>query len=112
MEPSPVPLHSLLNPVDPVRNISEYLSASAAVNVWSNPSECLTLSCISLLISLSLSLCPTVLSQQMMILEMFIITLVNRFLYRRTYDTLHSEAHDNDQNSKVNLEAALVEQDV
>lgn len=48
----------------------------------------------------------------MMIMEMFIITLVNRFLYRRTYDTLHSEAHDNDQNSKVNLEAALVEQDV
>lgn len=48
----------------------------------------------------------------MMIMEMFIITLVNRFLYRRTYDTPHYEADDNDQNSKVNLEAALVEQDV
>lgn len=68
------------------------------LNVWSNPSESL----------LSLPLRPTtVLSQQMMIMEMFIITLVNRFLYRRTYDTPHHEADDNDQNSKVNLEAAL-----
>ncbi|XP_018546633.1 organic solute transporter subunit alpha [Lates calcarifer] len=49
----------------------------------------------------------SMLSQQMMIMEMFIITLVNRVLYRRTYDTLPSEAHDNNQNSKV-----LVEHDV
>lgn len=103
MEPSPVPLPSLLKLVDPVRNTSKYLSASAA-DVWSNPSESL--------ISLSLSLCPTVLSQQMMIMEMFIITLVNRFLYRRAYDPLPSEAHDNDQNTKVDLETTLVEQDV
>uniref|UniRef100_A0A3P8UC17 Organic solute transporter subunit alpha n=1 Tax=Amphiprion percula TaxID=161767 RepID=A0A3P8UC17_AMPPE len=33
----------------------------------------------------------SMLSQQMMIMEMFIITLVNRFLYRRPYDTLPSE---------------------
>lgn len=45
-------------------------------------------------------------------MEMFIITLVNRFLYRRTYDTLPSEAHDNDQNADVALQAALVEHDV
>ncbi|XP_040006969.1 organic solute transporter subunit alpha-like [Xiphias gladius] len=49
----------------------------------------------------------SMLSQQMMIMEMFIITLVTRFLYRRTYDTLLSGAHENDQNAKV-----LVEQDV
>lgn len=54
----------------------------------------------------------SMLSQQMMIMEMFIITLVNRFLYRRAYDTLPSEAHDNNQNSKVGWETALVEHDV
>lgn len=56
---------------------------------------------------LSLFLLPAVLSQQMMIMEMFIISLVNRCLYRRTYDTLPSEARDNEQNTKV-----LVEHDV
>uniref|UniRef100_A0A3Q1K6N4 Organic solute transporter subunit alpha n=1 Tax=Anabas testudineus TaxID=64144 RepID=A0A3Q1K6N4_ANATE len=46
----------------------------------------------------------SMLSQQMMIMEMFIITLVTRMLYRRTYDTLPSEVHDNDHNAKVCLE--------
>ncbi|XP_051258298.1 organic solute transporter subunit alpha-like [Dicentrarchus labrax] len=54
----------------------------------------------------------SMLSQQMMIMEMFIITLVNRCLYRRIYDKLPSEAHDNDQNAKVAVQAALVEHDV
>nr|XP_020454657.1 organic solute transporter subunit alpha-like [Monopterus albus] len=54
----------------------------------------------------------SMLSQQMMIMEMFIITLVNRFLFRRTYDTLPSEEHDNDQNSKVALQDVVVEHDI
>ncbi|XP_058483792.1 organic solute transporter subunit alpha-like [Solea solea] len=49
----------------------------------------------------------SMLNQQMMIMEMFIITLVTRFLYRRTYDPLPSEAHDEDQKTNV-----LVEHDV
>ncbi|XP_035628754.1 organic solute transporter subunit alpha-like [Oncorhynchus keta] len=49
----------------------------------------------------------TMLSQQLMILEMFIITLVTRALYRRTYDSLPTDRHetDNDQNSKISLQA-------
>ncbi|XP_069001695.1 organic solute transporter subunit alpha-like [Embiotoca jacksoni] len=54
----------------------------------------------------------SMLSQQMMIMEMFIITVVNRFLYRRTYDTLPSETNDNDQNIRAALQAGLVEHDV
>ncbi|KAK9536678.1 hypothetical protein VZT92_006441 [Zoarces viviparus] len=54
----------------------------------------------------------SMLSQQMMIMEMFIITLVNRPLYRRTYDELPSEAHDNDKNGEVALQTTLVEHDV
>ncbi|XP_031175846.1 organic solute transporter subunit alpha-like [Sander lucioperca] len=54
----------------------------------------------------------SMLNQQIMIMEMFILTLLNRCLYRRTYETLPSEAHDNDQNSKVALQTALVEHDV
>ncbi|XP_023133921.1 organic solute transporter subunit alpha-like [Amphiprion ocellaris] len=55
----------------------------------------------------------SMLSQQMMIMEMFIITLVNRFLYRRPYDTLPSETHDNNLNGKVaDWQTALVEHDV
>ncbi|KAM9348712.1 organic solute transporter subunit alpha-like [Symphorus nematophorus] len=54
----------------------------------------------------------SMLSQQMMIMEMFIITLVNRFLFRRAYDPLPSEEHDNDLNAKADLQAALVEHDV
>ncbi|XP_070773997.1 organic solute transporter subunit alpha-like [Enoplosus armatus] len=54
----------------------------------------------------------SMLSQQIMIMEMFIITLYNRFLFRRMYDTLPSEAHDNDQNAKVAVQAALMEHDV
>lgn len=48
----------------------------------------------------------------MMIMEMFIISLVTRFLYRRTYDPLPSEAHDDQQDNKAALQAALVEHDV
>lgn len=48
----------------------------------------------------------------MMIMEMFIITLVNRFLYRRSYEPLPSETHDNDENNKVDLSVALIEEDV
>ncbi|XP_055791349.1 organic solute transporter subunit alpha-like [Salvelinus fontinalis] len=49
----------------------------------------------------------TMLSQQLMILEMFIVTLVTRALYRRTYDSLPTDPHDNDndQNSKISLQA-------
>lgn len=47
-----------------------------------------------------------------MIMEMFIITLINRFLYRRTYDTLPCEARENDKNTTVEVKAALLEEDV
>uniref|UniRef100_A0A673WB18 Organic solute transporter subunit alpha-like n=1 Tax=Salmo trutta TaxID=8032 RepID=A0A673WB18_SALTR len=45
--------------------------------------------------------------QQLMIVEMFIITLVTRALYRRTYDPLPSDPHetDNDQNTNISLQA-------
>uniref|UniRef100_A0A3Q1ENZ8 Organic solute transporter subunit alpha-like n=1 Tax=Acanthochromis polyacanthus TaxID=80966 RepID=A0A3Q1ENZ8_9TELE len=43
----------------------------------------------------------SMLSQQMMIMEMFIISLVNRFLYHRAYDALPSETHDNNLNGKM-----------
>ncbi|CAK6953811.1 organic solute transporter subunit alpha-like [Scomber scombrus] len=54
----------------------------------------------------------SMLSQQMMIMEMFIITLVTRFLWRRTYSTLPSVAHDNNQNTKIALQGAHVEHNV
>ncbi|XP_036976730.1 organic solute transporter subunit alpha-like [Acanthopagrus latus] len=54
----------------------------------------------------------SMLSQQMMIMEMFIICLVNRFLYRRTYDALPSEEQDNDQNAKFDELKVLEEHDV
>lgn len=54
----------------------------------------------------------SMLNQQMMIMEMFIITLVTRNLYRRTYDPLPPEEHDNDQNAKAALQACLMEHDV
>ncbi|KAG7225130.1 hypothetical protein INR49_014587 [Caranx melampygus] len=44
-------------------------------------------------------------SQQLLILEMFIITLVTRLLYRRQYDPLPEE-HDNNENKIAMLEAA------
>lgn len=47
-----------------------------------------------------------------MIMEMFIITLVNRFLYRRPYDPLPSESDDNDENTKIDFHAAIAEEDV
>ncbi|XP_072231396.1 organic solute transporter subunit alpha-like [Leuresthes tenuis] len=54
----------------------------------------------------------SLLSQQIMIMEMFIISLYTRFLYRRTYETLPTEAHDNEKNNEADLEAALPEHDV
>ncbi|XP_030009974.1 organic solute transporter subunit alpha-like [Sphaeramia orbicularis] len=56
----------------------------------------------------------SMLSQQMMIIEMFIITLVTRFLYRRTYDPLPTDTHEceNNHNSSIAVKAALVEHDV
>ncbi|XP_063058572.1 organic solute transporter subunit alpha-like [Engraulis encrasicolus] len=44
-------------------------------------------------------------SQQLMIVEMFIVTLVNRLLYRRTYEPLDLDKHENDnaQNDKMIL---------
>lgn len=43
----------------------------------------------------------TVLSQQLLILEMFIITLVTRLLYRRQYEPLPGEECDDNENSKM-----------
>lgn len=40
-------------------------------------------------------------SQQLLILEMFIITLVTRLLYRRQYDPLPEEEHDDNENTKL-----------
>lgn len=54
----------------------------------------------------------TVLSQQLMIMEMFIVSLVCRSLYRRRYDVLPSEEDDNEQNEKEALQTALQEHDV
>lgn len=55
----------------------------------------------------------SMLSQQMMIMEMFIISLVNRSLYRRSYDPLPSnEADDSSQYDTVDPHAAVEEHDV
>lgn len=43
----------------------------------------------------------TVLSQQLLILEMFIITLVTRLLYRRQYEPLPEEDCIDDENTKM-----------
>lgn len=40
-------------------------------------------------------------SQQLLILEMFIITLVTRLLYRRQYDPLPEEEYDDNENTKM-----------
>ncbi|XP_033834332.1 organic solute transporter subunit alpha-like [Periophthalmus magnuspinnatus] len=53
----------------------------------------------------------SMLSQQLMIMEMFIITLVNRCLYRRTYDESEEE-QDNTHNGTVALKAPCEEHDV
>ncbi|PWA22873.1 hypothetical protein CCH79_00001921 [Gambusia affinis] len=53
----------------------------------------------------------SMLSQQIMIMEMFIISLVTRSLYRRMYNPLPSEEQDNEQNSQAALKAALEEHD-
>lgn len=44
---------------------------------------------------------PTVLSQQLLILEMFIITLVTRLLYRRQYEPLPEEDCVDMENTKM-----------
>uniref|UniRef100_A0A8C6PYN6 Organic solute transporter subunit alpha-like n=1 Tax=Nothobranchius furzeri TaxID=105023 RepID=A0A8C6PYN6_NOTFU len=43
----------------------------------------------------------SMLSQQIMIVEMFIISLVSRCLYRRTYDTVPFESHDDEQKTSA-----------
>lgn len=48
----------------------------------------------------------------MMIMEMFIITIVNYFLYHRRYDAISFEEHDNEKNNGANLQGSLVEHDV
>ncbi|CAL8365155.1 unnamed protein product [Lota lota] len=53
------------------------------------------------------------LSQQMMICEMFIITVVTRFFYRRTYAPLpRDEQDDNQQNHQICLQDAKPDQEV
>lgn len=54
----------------------------------------------------------SMLSQQMMIMEMFIITLVTRCLYRRTYDNVPPEEQNNAHNGSVALKADSEEHDV
>lgn len=45
-----------------------------------------------------------VLSQQLLILEMFIITLVTRLLYRRQYEPLpEEECHDNEHTKMMSM---------
>ncbi|KAK2879593.1 hypothetical protein Q8A73_023405 [Channa argus] len=51
----------------------------------------------------------SMLSQQMMIMEMFIITLVTRYLYRRTYDTLPTEVQDKSSDREEEREEERVE---
>lgn len=96
MEPSPARLHSLLKHGDPVRTTSKY--SSFVILMWKS--------------DLSLSLSLAVLSQQMMIMEMFIITIVNYFLYHRRYDPISFEEQDNEKNTNTDLQASLVEHDV
>ncbi|TNM84918.1 organic solute transporter subunit alpha-like [Takifugu flavidus] len=54
----------------------------------------------------------SMLSQQMMIMEMFIITIVNYFLYHRTYDPIIFEEDDNEKNTNADLQGSLVEHTV
>ncbi|XP_042562975.1 organic solute transporter subunit alpha-like [Clupea harengus] len=53
----------------------------------------------------------SMLSQQLMIVEMFIVTLVTRLFYRRTYAPLVLDQHesDNTQNDKMILSSAIEE---
>ena len=57
----------------------------------------------SLFFSFFISLC-VVMSQQLLILEMFIITLVTRLLYRRQYDPLPDDEND-DEHTKMAIPA-------
>ncbi|KAK1788041.1 hypothetical protein P4O66_016514 [Electrophorus voltai] len=53
-------------------------------------------------------------SQQLMIIEMFIVTLVTHKLYRRTYDLITLDPHENDNelNKMVKLHTASLEEHV
>ncbi|XP_030638929.1 organic solute transporter subunit alpha-like [Chanos chanos] len=55
----------------------------------------------------------SMLSQQLMIIEMFIITLVTRLLYRRTYDPLPMDITENDNahNTHISLTASPAQED-
>lgn len=48
----------------------------------------------------------------MMIMEMFIITIVNYFLYHRTYDPIIFEEDDNEKNTNADLQGSFVEHTV
>lgn len=48
----------------------------------------------------------------MMIMEMFIITIVNYFLYHRRYDAIIFEEDDNEKNTNADLQGSLVEHNV
>uniref|UniRef100_A0A3B1KBZ3 Organic solute transporter subunit alpha-like n=1 Tax=Astyanax mexicanus TaxID=7994 RepID=A0A3B1KBZ3_ASTMX len=54
----------------------------------------------------------SMISQQVMIVEMFIITLVTRMLYRRTYEPIRLDSYENDNelNAKISLNANSVEE--
>ncbi|XP_076836463.1 organic solute transporter subunit alpha-like [Brachyhypopomus gauderio] len=54
----------------------------------------------------------SLISQELMIMEMFIITLVNHMLYRRTYDpiTLDTYEIDGEQNEKMDMKTASLEE--
>lgn len=103
MESSPALLPSPLELVDAVRNCLFFFMHHRCHMQGGKPDQ---------KPDISASLCPTVLNQQMMIMELFIITLVNRFLYRRPYDPLPPEPDNNDENSKINFDADIAEEDV
>lgn len=63
-----------------------------------------SLSCLSFIVNQTVWSRPAlsaVLSQQLLILEMFIITLVTRLLYRRQYEPLPQEECDDNENAKM-----------
>ncbi|XP_066502144.1 organic solute transporter subunit alpha-like isoform X2 [Hoplias malabaricus] len=54
----------------------------------------------------------SMISQQLMIVEMFLVTLVTRMLYRRTYEaiTLDPHANENEMNTKTSLNPKSVDE--
>uniref|UniRef100_A0A3Q2CU10 Organic solute transporter subunit alpha-like n=1 Tax=Cyprinodon variegatus TaxID=28743 RepID=A0A3Q2CU10_CYPVA len=65
-----------------------------------------------LLFSLSILWVSAVLSQKMLIMEMFIISLFTRYLYRRLYDPVEIEEQEIVLNHKAIVQAPLEEHDV